>query len=163
VSGQRADLLEIGRVVRPHGLKGQVVVELWTNREERMRAGSLLAWDGGTLLVGHATRIQGGVGQQRWLVSFEGVVGREAAESLRDAVLRAAPLDDPGALWVDELIGAEVFDATGASLGTVEAVEFNPASDLMIVGEGRLIPLRFVVSSAPGRVEVDIPPGLLDP
>ena len=52
---------------------------------------------------------------------------------------------------------------TGTELGTVTGVEANPASDLLVLDGGGLIPLRFVTGSEPGvRVTVDIPDGLLD-
>ena len=70
---------------------------------------------------------------------------------------------DPDALWVHELIGSVVEDQSGSELGMVESVEANPASDLLVLDSGALIPLRFVVSSVPGeRVTVDVPDGLLD-
>ncbi|HEX3980878.1 MAG TPA: hypothetical protein VHW93_06625, partial [Acidimicrobiales bacterium] len=101
--------------------------------------------------------------QGRFIVTFDGVVGIDAAERLRDVVLYAPPLDDPDALWIHDLIGARVEEAGGSVLGTVEGVEANPASDLLVLGGGALIPLRFVVSSEPGvRVVVDVPDGLLD-
>ncbi len=94
---------------------------------------------------------------------FEGVNDRNAAEALRGTVLRAAPADRPGVLWVHELVGAEVVDQGGRLLGSVEAVEPNPASDLLVLAGGGLVPLRFVVGHTPGeRVVVDIPDGLLD-
>ena len=56
-----------------------------------------------------------------------------------------------------------VEDVTGAELGTVESVQANPASDLLVLDGGGLIPLRFVVDLEPGvRVTVDVPDGLLD-
>ena len=91
------------------------------------------------------------------------MAGIDAAERLRDVVLYAPPLDDPDALWIHDLIGARVEDTGGSVLGTVEGVEANPASDLLVLKGGALIPLRFVVSSEPGvRVTVDVPDGLLD-
>ena len=156
-------MLDVGRIVRPHALGGQVVVELWTNRTERMEPGSRLVWPGGTLLVERASPLSRSGGYERWLVGFEGVVDRDAAEALRGSVLSARPLHEPGALWVDELLGAEVFDAGGSRLGVVEAVESNPASDLLVMDGGRLIPLSFVTGSRPGRVDVSIPAGLFEP
>ncbi len=45
----------------------------------------------------------------------------------------------------------------------MDSVEANPASDLLVLDGGGLIPLRFVVGSSPGeRVTVDVPDGLLD-
>jgi 16S rRNA processing protein RimM len=95
-------------------------------------------------------------------VAFDGVTDRSAAEALQGVVLMAEPIDDPGALWVHDLVGAEVVDAGGTRLGTVAAVEANPASDLLVLDGGGLVPLTFLVSSSPGRLVVDPPAGLLD-
>jgi 16S rRNA processing protein RimM len=98
------------------------------------------------------------------LVCFEGIGTREAAEALAGATLRAEPLAeaDAGSLWVHELIGAEVVGTAGESHGTVTAVEANPASDLLVLDSGALVPLRFVVSAEPGTLTVDVPDGLFD-
>jgi 16S rRNA processing protein RimM len=95
-------------------------------------------------------------------VSFDGVDTREKAEELRGSVLRAVAIDEAGALWVHELIGSQVFDEEGSDIGCVESVEANPASDLLILDNGRLIPLTFVTSRAAGRLTVSLPPGLLE-
>jgi len=55
-----------------------------------------------------------------------------------------------------------VRDRDGARLGTVEAIEANPASDLLVLDGDRLIPLVFVVAHEPGTVTVDVPDGLWD-
>ena len=57
----------------------------------------------------------------------------------------------PDALWVHELVGATVRDAAGTALGTVASVEANPASDLMVLESGGLIPVRFVTAHDAGR------------
>jgi 16S rRNA processing protein RimM len=157
-----SDLLEVGRIVRAHGLKGQVVVELWTNRTERVVPGALLNGSGRELRVKHSSPASPSGGRKRWVVSFDGVADRDSAEALRGEVLRAPPIDEPGALWVHELVGREVFDVAGALLGRVEAVQANPASDLLVLGDGRLIPLRFVVETGESGLTVDLPEGLLD-
>lgn len=156
-------MLDVGRIVRPHGLKGQVVVELWTNRDERMSPGTELRAAGRSVVVESASRQPVTAGRERWLVSFRGVDTREQAESLRDAVLAAEPLDVKGALWVHELVGSELYETGGGLVGRVEAVEANPASDLLILDDGRVVPLTFVSRDASGRLSVDGPPGLLDP
>ena len=63
-----------------------------------------------------------------------------------------------------ELVGATVRDAAGTALGAVASVEANPASDLMVLESGGLIPVRFVTAhdAAAQTVDVDIPEGLLD-
>jgi ribosomal 30S subunit maturation factor RimM len=95
-------------------------------------------------------------------VRFEGVTDFEGAEGLRGTVLRAAPLDDADVLWVHELIGGSVVTVSGLDLGVVAAVEANPASDLLVLDTELLVPLRFVVSHAGGRIVVDVPDGLTD-
>jgi 16S rRNA processing protein RimM len=156
-------VLEVGRIVKPHGLKGEVIVSLVTNRpDERMAAGAVLSSDKGDLTVEWAKPHQ-----NRWIVQFEGISGRDAAEALRDRVLSAEPLegddDTDGTLWIHELIGAEVVGVDGRSYGPVEAVEANPASDLLVLAGGGLVPLAFVVAGPiAGRVVIDPPAGLLD-
>jgi 16S rRNA processing protein RimM len=146
-------VLEVGRVAKPHGLRGQVVVELITNRTERLAPGARF----GDLVV---TEVK--PHGHRWIVGFEGVVDREGADLLRGRVLEAEPIEDPDALWVHELIGADVVDTSGTWLGVVAAVEANPASDLLVLDAGGLVPLRFVVDHEDGKVVVDPPAGLLD-
>lgn len=134
-----------------------MIVELFTDRTERLAPGTVLDGPDGPLEVLWATPHH-----RRWIVAFAGVAGHAGAEALRDAVLAAEPLDDPDALWVHELVGSEVVDTAGAAHGRVVAVEANPASDLLVLEGGGLVPLRFVVERGAGRVVVDVPTGLLD-
>ena len=93
--------------------------------------------------------------------TFDGVAAREAAEALHGAVLSAEPLDDPDALWVHELIGAEVRRRpTAGTWGRVASVQDNPASDLLVLDAGALVPVVFVVDArTPAGVVVDPPDG----
>lgn len=154
-------LLEIGRVGRPHGLRGEVVVRLTTDRHERLEPGAVLHTDAGELVVASARPHQ-----DRWLVAFEGHDGRAAAEALRGRVLRAEPLDDPDELWVHDLVGAEVVTTAGDRVGTCVAVLANPASDLIELESGALVPVVFVTGQEAGpgglRVTIDPPDGLFD-
>jgi 16S rRNA processing protein RimM len=162
--------LEVGRIVKAHGIRGEVVVEAVTNRPERFAPGSVL-FAGDQPLVVRTASVQGGpeapgrVTRSRWIVAFDGVPDRTEAERLRDTVLSGEPLDggdEEGELWVHELVGAEVVDPAGRALGRVTAVEANPASDLLVLDGRGLVPMVFVVEAAPGRVVIDPPPGLLD-
>ena len=89
------------------------------------------------------------------------------AERMQGVELWAEPLDDPDALWVHELIGCSVMDG-GVERGTVVAVRANPASDLLELDSGALVPVTFVVGppslSADGSrlLAVDVPAGLFD-
>ena len=155
-------LLEVGRITRPHGLAGAVVVELISNRPERIAPGAVLHGPDGPLVVERSASLAAAGGRSRAVVHFAGLGDRDAAERCRGALLRARAIDDPDALWVHELVGAELVDPAGRVLGKVVAVESNPASDLLVLGSGALVPLRFVVGRTQGRLVVDLPPGLLD-
>jgi 16S rRNA processing protein RimM len=150
-------LLEVGRVARPHGIRGAVVVDLITDRYERLEPGAVLSTDGGGLVV-VASRPFG----RRWLVDFEGVVDRGGAERLAGTVLRAVALDDPEELWVHDLVGCEVVEEDGTRRGRVESVQANPASDLLVLEGGALVPLTFVVDVKDRRILIDPPAGLFD-
>ena len=153
-----ATRLEVGRLGRAHGLKGEIAVSLTTDREERLAPGTTLQTESGDLVV-----ISARPHQHRWLVCFEGISDRTAAEALQGDLLFADSLpSDDDELWVHELIGATVQDSAGATLGTVEAVEANPASDLLVLDGDRLLPLVFLVRHEPGLVVVNPPDGLWD-
>ncbi|MGC8626680.1 MAG: ribosome maturation factor RimM [Acidimicrobiales bacterium] len=157
-------LLEVGRVVRAHGIKGEVVVELVTTVAERLESGSVLEAGGQRLVVELARPLPGkrGTMVSRWLVRFEGMVSRDAAEALRGVVLEAEPTEGAEGLWVHEVIGCTVWDSAGPPVGTVVAVEANPASDLLVLDNGALVPMCFVTGKQAGRLTVDLPPGLLE-
>lgn len=153
------NLLEVGRIDKPHGVRGDVVVSLTTTEHDRVAPGTHLFTDDRELVV-VASRPH----QHRWIVTFKGVIGREGAEVLSRAVLRAEPLasDDPDALWVHELIGTPVVESDGTDRGTVVAVQENPASDLLVLDSGALVPLRFVTEHSAERLVVDVPLGLFE-
>lgn len=148
-------LLEVGRIGRAHGLAGEVAVRLVSNRPERLAPGSVLATDRGPLEV-----VSSRPHRDRFLVAFAGIAGRDQATELTGLALRAEPLEDSEELWVHELIGARVIDQSGADRGEVTGVLSNPASDLLELDDGSLVPVRFVTSAASGRIEIDAPDGL---
>jgi 16S rRNA processing protein RimM len=150
--------LEVGRIGRAHGLHGEVSVAPISNRTDRFAPGSTLYIDDRPLVIASSRPHQ-----QRWLVRFEGVNDRNAAEALRGRLLKGeAPDVTPDELYVHELIGSEVRDRAGTELGKVAAVEANPAHDLLVLENNALIPIVFVVSQNDGIVVVDVPEGLLD-
>ena len=149
--------LEVGRVARPHGVQGELVVELLSDRVERLSPGSVL-YAGTRPLVVAASRPFA----QRFLVWFVGVEDRTAADALHGQPLFGDPIDDPDALWVHELIGSTVEEVDGTVRGIVVAVQANPASDLLVLDSGALVPEVFVQSATAGKVVVDTPPGLFE-
>ncbi|MHB1137936.1 MAG: ribosome maturation factor RimM [Microthrixaceae bacterium] len=151
-------LLEVGRITKAHGLRGEVIVFLVSDREERVQPGSVLESDRGPLRVAASRRHQ-----DRWIVTFEGTSTREGAEALRGVVLSAEPLPGGDGLWVHELIGCTVVTPDGVERGTVESVMDNPAADLLVLDTGALVPVVFVVGTpSDGVVRVDTPDGLFE-
>ncbi len=170
------DLLEIGRIEKSHGLKGEVVVSLTTNMvDHRTAPGAVLQTDDGHLTIVRS-RPHGG----RWLFVFDGIDDRNSADALRGTTLLAEPLSSDGAdpgppspsashgdevvAYVHELIGLHVIDQHGVDHGPVTAVIDNPASDLLELRDGRLVPLTFYRGhdGSDRTVRVDVPVGLLD-
>ncbi len=152
------DLLEVGRVSRVHGLRGDLIINFTTDRlAERTAVGSRLDIGGRSYSVVSARPYQ-----QHWMVHLDGVDGRNEAELLRGKVVRAERIEDADALFVHELIGERVVDQHGADHGPVRAVLANPASDLLELADGRLVPMVFVLGHADGVISVEVPPGLLD-
>ncbi len=142
---------------RAHGLRGEVLVSLTTNVEGRVDPGAVLRVGDRELTVAASRPHQG-----KWIVQFEGIADRSAAEALHQQAVYGEPVEDLDALWVHDLIGAEVVDVAGNPHGRVVAVIDNPASDLLELASGRLVPLTFVVEHQAGRIVVDPPRGLLD-
>jgi len=146
-------------VGRAHGLGGEVDVVATTNRAERFAPGSVLFAGDRRLVVARSRQQRG-----RWIVRFDGVDDRDAAEALHGAVLTGEPLAtlDEGERWVHEMIGRDAIDPGGAVLGRVVAVEANPAHDLLVLDDGTLVPMVFVVDDTGAGLVVDAPEGLLD-
>ena len=131
---------------------------LITDREERTEPGAVLYADDRALEVRTARRQR-----QGWVISFDGVNNRDAAEALRGATLFAEPLpESDDELWAHDLVGCTVEDVSGRAHGTVTAIEPNPAHDLLVLDGGALVPATFVVEHRPGVVVIDPPEGLFD-
>ena len=150
-------LLEVGRIGRAHGIKGDVRVELTTDRRERVAPGSQLH-TGQRWLTVERSRPAG----TSFVVGFDGVTDRTAAEAMAGTRLYAEPIDDPDALWVHELVGARVVEVDGTERGACVAVIDKPAADLLELDSGSLVPVTFVVSLDDGVVTIDPPDGLFD-
>ena len=155
------NLLEVGRIGRPHGIKGDVFVDLTTDRHERVAVGSKLQARGTWLTVVQASPVNG-----RFRVHFEGIDDRTAAEGLTGLHLLAEPMEVPDMFWIHELFGASVVEVNGTDRGRCVSVIENPASDILELDSGALVPLTFVVSvegiGNDGRITIDPPDGLFD-
>jgi 16S rRNA processing protein RimM len=169
------DLLVVGRIGRPQGIKGEVTVQVRTDDPDlRFAEGALLLTDPverGPLTVA-ASRWQNG----RLVVAFEGVPDRNAAELLRETLLQVdartlPPPEDEDEFHDHVLRGMSAVLVSGPRLGEVVDVLHLPHGDVLVVrrtgtGEEVLVPfvkaMVPVVDVAARRLEVDPPEGLLD-
>lgn len=162
----------VGRIGRPHGIRGAVVVGVRTDEPElRFAVGSRLDTDRpdvGPLTVA-ATHWHSG----ELLVKFEGVRDRTAAEGLRGTWLSVdsstlAPTGDPDVFRDHELVGLSVRTVDGTCVGVVEDVLHHGQDLLAIRAASREILVPFVkaivteVNVEAGFLVIDPPPGLLD-
>ncbi len=168
--------LVVGRVGRPHGIRGEVAVEVRTDDPgRRLAAGSALATDpaGAGPLVIASTRWHSG----RLLVRFDGCADRSAAGQLSGTLLVVDSADlpepeDPDEFNDHQLIGMAVTTTAGEHVGVVADVLHSGQDLLVVTGEGTragaqiLVP--FVAAMVPEvdvmaqTVIIDPPPGLLD-
>jgi len=160
-------------VARPHGIKGEVVVNVLSENPQRLAAGTEV-WIGPSAEEARPARIvRSRMHQGRAILLLEETLDRTMAEQLRGAMLFATPGEAPGPLeedayWEHELVGLDVRDPNGVLLGTLTGVLSRLEQDLWEM-EGPsgtvLIPAtKAIVRSvdvAHGLVVVELPPGLL--
>ncbi len=152
--------LEVGKIDKAHGVQGDVVVTLLSDRTERLDVGAVLFRDDGFAFTVRKSQPH----QHRFIVEFAEIRGRVAADAARGTMLFGEPIDDPDTLWVHDLIDAPVVDTAGNALGFVQSVLENPASDLLVLDEDRFVPLTFFVEQRDdGTIVVDPPEGIFDP
>jgi len=169
--------LVVGRVGRPHGLRGEVTVAVRTDDpDQRFVAGSSLDTippERGPLTVAAARWHSG-----RLLVRFAGYEDRGAADALRETMLaidsgQLTPLTDPEEYYDHDLIGMHVVTVAGEPVGIVADVLHHGQDMLVVDGAGPragaeilvpfVAPIVPDVDMAAGRLVIDPPPGLLDP
>ncbi|MEV0940012.1 ribosome maturation factor RimM [Micromonospora wenchangensis] len=156
-------MLIVGRIGKPHGIRGEVTVEVRTDEPEaRFAPGTVLCTEpGATPRVAAPRRgaaepveaVAPGVAyevpaeltiesarwhQGRMLVAFEGVLDRETAEALRGTLLgvdsaSVAPPEDPEEFHDHQLVGLAVVTPAGEHLGEVAKIDHAPASDLLVL------------------------------
>ena len=150
--------LSIGHLRRPHGLKGDIFVQLTTDRTERISPGARFhARDG--LITVESSRV---LGNGRIIARFDAFDDRTQAERWINVELFAEPIDDPDALWVHEMISKHVVDQHGIDRGVCVTILANPAAEILELDSGHLVPSNFVTSIDGDTVEVDVPDGLFE-
>lgn len=169
------DLLVVGRIGKPQGIRGEVTVEVRTDDPgERFAEGARLLTDPadrGPLVV-ETARWQNG----RLMVGFEGVADRNEAEALRGTLLQVdartlPPPEDEDEFHDHVLRGMTAVLVGGAPLGTVADVLHLPHGDVLVVARadnGNEVLVPFVKAMVPEvdvasrTLVVDPPEGLLD-
>jgi 16S rRNA processing protein RimM len=170
----------VGRVGKPHGIRGEVTLDVRTDEPERRFApGTTLRAEAPAGADRRPASLT--VARARWhqstlLVTFEELADRNAAEAARGTVLHATIAhdevpEDPEEYYDHQLVGLAVVDLDGTPLGEVKAVVHGSAQDLLTVrtpdGRDTLVP--FVAALVPevdldaGRVVVADRPGLVSP
>ena len=170
----------VGRIGKPHGLRGEVTLDVRTDEPERRFApGTTLRAEAPAGADRRPSTLT--VARARWhqttlLVTFEELADRNAAEAARGTVLHATigrdeTPEDPEEFYDHQLVGLAVVDLDGTPLGEVKAVVHGSAQDLLTVrtpdGRDTLVP--FVSALVPevdldaGRVVVADRPGLVSP
>ena len=167
--------VEVGSVVRAHGLGGEVIVYPLSDVPERFARGSrlnLVGRDGARRTV--TVRASERPAPEKVVLAFEGVDDRDAAEALRGARLvvdrAAVPAAPAGAYWHFELLGCRAFDERAGELGEVVEVTDAGGGPLLVVAraDGSLLPLPFVdrfligVDLARRRIDWRLPEGLIE-
>lgn len=169
--------LVVGRVVKAHGITGELVVDVRTDDpDERFAVGNRLRLkpargEGGRDVVIESARPHGG----RLLVRLPGVADRNAADALRGQLFvvdsgQLPPIEDPDEFYDHQLEGLAVRTVGGRAVGTVAEVLHTAAGELLSVRtpEGGEVLVPFVsaivtsVSLGDGLVEIDPPEGLLN-
>jgi len=182
VSDQEQGDIEVvvGRVGKPHGIKGEVTLDVRTDEpDRRFAAGTTLRAEapaGAARRPSSLTVIGSRWHQSTLLVTFEELVDRNAAEAVRGTVLFATlgsgdVPEDPEEYYDHQLVGLAAVDTDGTPLGEVTAVVHGSAQDLLTIrtpdGRNTLVP--FVAALVPevdlpgGRIVVADRPGLVTP
>jgi len=161
-------LVVVGRIGRPHGIRGDVTVEVRTDDPDaRFAPGSVLLTD--PVDRGPLTVARPGRSGQITLLHFDGVDDREAAEALRGTLLQVdadelPDLGDDDEYYDHQLIGLHAQHLSGTDLGTVTDILHPPASPVLVVtrpdGTEELVP--FVAAIVP-EVDLDRGVAVIDP
>lgn len=160
----------VARVGKPHGVRGEVTVEVRTDDPgRRLAVGAVLTTQ--PAHAGPLTVISQRKSGRLTLLAFDGVTDRNQAEQLRGTLLVSAaePAEEPDAWHPHELAGFTVRHVDGTDLGEITDLVLGPAQDLLVVrchGKDVLVP--FVKQLVPtidstGRVITVDPPGGLFP
>jgi 16S rRNA processing protein RimM len=168
--------LLVGRLRKPHGLKGDCAIFPLTDEPEAVFAPGQKVWVkdlAGDVIAGPLTIARSRSYHREWLVAFEGHDRIEAVEAWKGTFLSAPASElrqlDQGEVYLHELAGFAVRDRNNTPLGVVSDLEEGPTGVMLTVqGPKRefLLPYKkeFVkaVDREGRKLVVDLPEGLMD-
>lgn len=165
------EFMLIGRVIRPHGIRGELVMDILTDMPQYFDTPELHIGPKPENLV-RFTNSAKRFHQGRVLVKLQEVNDRDYAENLRQQYVFISrqyelPLEE-GEFYLHQLIGMQVIDEAGELLGEVTDTIQTGANDVFVVNGAKgeiLIPdiedVVLNVDRATGRITVHLLPGLL--
>lgn len=165
-------MISVGRIVRPHGNRGQVVVVPHTDfPEERFAVGAtvhMLQAERVVAKVVTAGREHDG----RWIVGFDGTSSIDDAETLRGRELKipaeALHALAPGGFYAHDLVGCSVVTVAGVVVGTVDSVDLATGIPMLTIVKPHDVLVPFTdaicrrVDIASRLIEIDPPEGLIE-
>ncbi|MCD8163314.1 MAG: ribosome maturation factor RimM [Synergistaceae bacterium] len=175
--GASAGRYEIGKIVGVHGVRGDMLLLPQTDFPERFLGMKELdvTVAGKPMRTFKVCRIEPYEGKNTFFLRLQGVEDRDAAETLKGAVITVAEDErvelEEDEYWLDDIIGLTVFDqTTGERLGEITEVIYTGSNDVYVVkthdGASKAIPavadVIEKVDVANGTMTVNIPEGLWD-
>ena len=162
--------LVVGKLRRPHGVRGEIVMEIFTDFPERLRPGVIVfVGERHQRLRIRSRRPNGGT----LLIAFDGFTNPESAGTLRNNLVFVRADDRPplpdGEYYHHQLLGITVVSDEGQELGKLVEILANPANDVYIIqpetGREILLPaIKSVILNVDltqNRMQVHLLPGLL--
>jgi len=167
---QTASPVLVAKIIKPHGIHGEVVLESWTDVEGRLEETPAFLLIDDERIIREARVESSRLIMGRTVLKFVDVNTRTEAEALRNMML-GIPEDQlgelpPGQFFIFQLVNMDVVLLDGHSVGKVKDVLHTRAGDLLELENGDLIPFNdeicLDVDLESGRIVINPPEGLID-
>lgn len=143
-----ADLIPLGKIIKPHGIQGEVKVRLFNSESKTLKVGQSI-WvesEGHDPITYVIEKLN--LQSEKTRLKFKNINDRNSAELLRNFTLSVCRNEFPETVdeefYLIDLIGFNVIDQAGKKVGKVSEIMDNPANDILIIKDGEkehLIPL----------------------
>ena len=143
-----ADLVPLGKIIKPHGIRGEVKVRLYNCDSKTLKMGQSV-WvksEGNDPIIYVIEKLN--LQSDKSRLKFKNVNDRNSAELLRDFTLSVCRDEFPETVdeefYLVDLIGFNVIDQAGKKVGKVSDIMENPANDILMILDGdkeHLIPM----------------------